>query len=73
MEEHIDGHEEGGDEEVWNKISSPILVFSSFAQERLDGQRSNGVVRSHTFFHHPEIFHFTPWFNFESFCGPDGD
>lgn len=26
-EEHIDGHEEGGDEEVWNKLFSPVLVF----------------------------------------------
>lgn len=27
VEEHIDGHEEGGDEEVWNKLFSPVLVF----------------------------------------------
>lgn len=31
VEEHIDGHEEGGDEEVWIKLFSPVLVFSSFA------------------------------------------
>lgn len=25
-DEHIGGHEEGGDEEVWNKLFSPVFV-----------------------------------------------
>lgn len=41
VEEHIGGHEEGGDEEVWDQLSSPTLALSSFVQESFwaDGQR----------------------------------
>lgn len=37
VEEHIDGHEEGGDEEVWMKCFPPILVFASFTSGRGGG------------------------------------
>lgn len=62
-DEHIGGHEEGGDEEVWNKLFSPVFVcMKGF----LDG---NWIA--HTF-DIPEIT-FTPKPSFESFYGPDGD
>lgn len=66
VEEHIDGHEEGGDEEVWKKRFSPILVFASFTSEGFGRKLDNLAAPS---FEIPKIALY-PLPSFECLYGP---